>query len=436
MNEWISVPPKVQGGSYWRRVQMSVTGFFDSSRRLWLWGLLVVWLLTAQALAQDVSITASFKPDSAHPHLNRFKNTTPPSGYCVQFPEQCVDNQTFSLQVPIQFESSRAIAANHASPRQGAMLKVPAQWRELTVRHESGSIETVKVRITGVGSKFVTEDVMELVGGAADYRIAHNLLWGSSWVYSPQPCLYSGVGYYGSTYYGFFWKTPVEAGCNKQAKFDVPWLRYDHLDFAYELQTPNPLGMLAGQYSGALTYTVGPNGDFDFGDVMLPSSPVLSMNFNLDVQHTLKVDVPPGGDKVQLVPVGGWQSWLQAGRKPVRLFRDQTFNISASSRFKMFLQCSTSNGRICMLTDESRRLLVPLKVSVSLPNGLTDGLGRPVQHRELLTEGGAVTFQPGHYVDRQQGTLHFEVERFDYLLAPGLPTQYFGNVTVIWDSEV
>ena len=89
-----------------------------------------------------------------------------------------------------------------------------------------------------------------------------------------------------------------------------------------------------------------------------------------------------------------------------------------------------------MLTDESRRLLVPLKVSVSLPNGLTDGLGRPVQHRELLTEGGAVTFQPGHYVDRQQGTLHFEVERFDYLLAPGLPTQYFGNVTVIWDSEV
>lgn len=416
---------------------MSVAGVLFSKRLFWLWSLLMVWWLMPQALAQDVSITALFKPDSAYPHLNQFKNTTPPSGYCQLYPDQCEENKTFSLQVPIRFESSRVIPANHASPRQGATFTVPAQWRELSVRHESGAVEQVRMRITGVGSKYVTEDVRKLTGDTnPDSRNAHNLLWGQSWVYAPSPCVYSGVGYYLPTYYGFFWKTPVQAACNKQAKFEVPWLRYDHLDFSYELVTPNPLGMLAGHYTGSLTYTVGPNGDFDFGDVMLPSSPVLTMNFNLDVQHTLKVDVPPGGEKVQLVPAGGWQSWLHAGRKPVRLFRDQTFNISASTRFKMFLQCSITDGRVCFMADRGLILRAPLKVSVSLPGGLTDTSGRPVQRQELVTEGGAVTFQPGHYVDRKPGTLHFELEQPDHFFLPGAPKQYFGGVTVIWDSEV
>jgi hypothetical protein len=416
---------------------MSVIGFLFSMRRSWLWSLLMVWSLVPQALAQEVSITALFRPDSANPRLNQFKNTTPPSGYCQQFPGQCEENQTFSLQVAIRFESIRAIPANHASSRQGATFKVPAQWRPLTVRHESGAVETVQVRITGVGSRYVTEDVRQLTGDINDdYRFAHNLLWGSSWVNAPSPCIYSGVGYYSTNYYGFFWKTPEQAACYKQAKFDVPWLRYDHLDFSYELVTPNPLGMLAGQYTGSLTYVIGPLGDFDFGDVMLPSSPVLTMNFNLDVQHTLKVDIPPGGEKVQLVPAGGWQSWLHAGRKPVRLFRDQTFNISASTRFKMFLQCSITDGRVCFMADRDMKLTAPLKVSVSLPGGLTDSAGRPVQRQELVTEGGAVIFQPGHYVDRQPGTLHFELERPDHLFLPGAPKQYFGSVTVVWDSEI
>jgi hypothetical protein len=238
-----------------------------------------------------------------------------------------------------------------------------------------------------------------------------------------------------------FWKTPVQAACDKQAKFDVPWLRYDHLDFSYELVTPNPLGMLAGHYTGSLTHTVGPNGDFDFGDVMLPSSPVLTMNFNLDVQHTLKVDIPPGGEKVQLVPAGGWQSWLQAGRRPVRLFRDQTFNISASSRFKMQLECEfvSFDGNDCALDDRVSKRQVALQVSVSLPNGLTDMSGQPVRHMRLRTgAANALYFQPGFYVDRAPGVLHFEVpqSQMAFMLDPGAGPSYGGKATVIWDSEV
>lgn len=401
-------------------------------------GALIVGALVSPAKAEDVTITAVFKPDSANPHLNKFKNTTPPSGYCGTWPAQCETNQFFSLQVPIQFNSRSPILANHAAQRQGAMFKVPSQWRELTVYHETTrEPETVEVRIAGVGSVSVTDDVMQLVEGTADdYGMAFHRLWGLGWVNAPAPCANSGVGYYTTKTYAFFWKTPSEGVCSKQAKFNVPWMRYDYLDFAYELKTPNPLGMSSGHYTGSLTYSVGPNGDFDFGDVMLPTDSALTLNFNLDVQHTLKVDIPPGGEKVQLVPAGGWQSWLQAGRIPVRIFRDQTFNISASSRFKMYLQCSLTDGRVCLLTDSKSTLSAPLKVSVTLPGGLTDGFGRPVQRQELVTEGGSVIFQPGHYVDRQPGTLHFELEQFNHLFLPGVPKQYYGTVTVIWDSEV
>jgi hypothetical protein len=121
---------------------------------------------------------------------------------------QCEENKTFSLQVPIRFDSNRAIPANHASPRQGATFSVPAQWRELSVRHDSGAVEQVSMRITGVGSMYVTEDVQKLTGDTnPDSRYAHNLLWGQSWVYAPSPCLYSGVGYYSPNSYGFLENT-------------------------------------------------------------------------------------------------------------------------------------------------------------------------------------------------------------------------------------
>ncbi|MGE8189934.1 hypothetical protein [Pseudomonas sp. NPDC086278] len=398
-----------------------------------------MWLSSAGA--EEVSIQASFKPDSANPQRNKFINDTPSSGYCGLYPQQCADNEMFSLQVPIRFDSIAPILANHPSVRQGAMFKVPAQWRDLTVVHETtGEPETVRVRIAGIGSRYVTEDVIGLVGGGDDYRLAHNQLWGISWVNAPPPCLYSGVGFFSSTHYRFFWKTPTEGICEKQAKFNVPWLRYDYLDFAYELITPNPLGMSSGKYLGNLTYTLGPGADFDMGDIMQPSSSTLGLSFTLDVQHTLKVDVPPGGNRVELVPQGGWQSWLSQGRKPTRLFRDQTFNISASSRFKMQMECQyRQDGQTCSLYEPPSGHFVPLNVSVSLPHGLVDADGRAVDHRPLRLDGsGTELFQPGFYVDRKPGTLHFEIPASEVaeMIKPGQQRQYSGSVTVIWDSEV
>lgn len=403
----------------------------------WL-GLLAVFAShSAGAVTQEIS--ALFRPDSANPQRNEFVNQTPSTGYCEYYPEICRNSNTFSLRLMTKVDSIKAMQAN-ADPRGSAMFKVPGGWRSLTVTNvETGEAETVEVRIAGIGSNYELSDTAANLTGESDAGEGHRRLWqGSSWVNPAPPCTTTGMGFYGASTYAFFWKVADERTCTKVANFVIPGMTYGYLDFAYELRTPNPLKMSSGFYTGSLSYRLGPGGDFDFGDVMIPNDPDLTLDFVLEVQHTLKVDIPPGGEKIRLVPAGGWQSWLQAGRKPVRLFRDQTFHISASSRFKMYLDCQFGPGTSCYLND-GKNILVPIVVSVSLPMGLMDSSGNPVRQQVLrVGEEYGVVFQPSQYVDRQNGTLHFELHKdaIDIVLAPTTPKHYSGTVVVIWDSEV
>ncbi|VVO00018.1 hypothetical protein [Pseudomonas fluorescens] len=403
----------------------------------------IVWLASGLYLgsvgAVTQEISAVFRPDPAKPHQNTFINQTPESGYCASYPGECRNQNMFSIRLPIRFEARSAIQPNHG-PRQGATFKVPASWRALSVRNlATNEEESVEVRIVGLGSEYVLSDTAaNLVGGAPSAVVGHQQLWGgSSWVYAPAPCLYSGVGFYGDSTYMFFWKTPIESSCEKPARYLIPGMSYTYLDFAYELRTPNPLGMSSGTYTGTLNYKVGPGLDFDMGDMMLPNDSVITLDFKLDVQHTLKVDIPPGGHRIELIPQGGWQAWLQQGRKPVRLFRDQTFNISASSRFKMILECQIDLSEGCGIADPVSGYGGLVNVYVSLPNGLTDSSGQPVS-RVLLSRDATGPFQPGFYVDRAPGTLHFEMPPKDvsWLILNAKGRAFMGNITVIWDSEV
>jgi hypothetical protein len=411
--------------------------FLSLAGRSVLAALLLACTPAASALSRD--ITAVFRPDPSKPNENKFINTTPVSGYCQSFPSQCRDR--FSIRLPMRFESADPIQANHADRRQGAMFKLPTGWRAIQVTHATtGETETVEVRWSGVGSEYrFPTSVVGLVGGGVSALAAHQKLWnGSTWVNPPTPCRYSGVGSYSTTWYAFFWQTPAEGVCAKRASYYIPRMSYTYLDFAYELRTPNPLGMSSGRYTGSLTYTVGPGLDVDMGDVMLPSQPTITLNFKLDVEHVLKVDIPPGGSQVELVPQEGWQAWLNSGQRPTRLFRDQRFHISASSRFKMALDCQAISGNTCAITEASTGHAVPVDVSVTLPDGLTDATGQPANRRRLLRDGSETgLFRPGSYLERKPGTLHFEVARENVraMLDSG-GTRYAGNVTVIWDSEV
>lgn len=401
-----------------------------------LTGVMLGFSVMANAIVKDVS--ATFRPDPAKPHENKFKNTTPNEGYCLRYPVGCQQQNIFSLQLPIKFNSNAPIQANHDDPRKGAMFKVPSSWRTLQVVNEqTGEPATVEIRIAGVGALWsIKEDVRDLAGGEPNPITAHNLLWDTgAWIGPPPGCGYSGSADWGYFHYAGFWLLPTDAVCAKKAKYLIPAFEYEYLDFAYELRTPDPLKMSSGTYSGNLNYTVGAHQDFDMGDVMVSSESVIMLNFKLQVEHTLKVEVPPGGNRVDLEPLGGWQSWLQQGRKPTRIFKDQTFNISASSRFKMKLECLNLGTNCHLLGSDGGG--VQLLTSVSLPHGLTDANGQPV-HRRLLNVKEQPVFQPGFYVDRKPGTLHFEVlpEQVTYMIQPGRSALYSAQVTIIWDSEV
>lgn len=412
-----------------------------SSRRLrqtcrWLGLLVAITAMPAQAVTQE--IRAVFRPDPANPNNTNFINQTPVSGYCADYPAECQSNGMFSIRLPINFHSRYSIRPG-LSQREGAMFTVPSGWGPITVTNaETGETETLEFRISGIGTEYVLSDTARNLTGAPSTLEGHQQLWGGlSWVYAPSPCQYSGVGAYSDTTYRFFWKTPVFGVCSKTASFTIPSFYYRTLDFAYELRTPNPLGMSSGLYTTNTYFGIGPAGAFDMGDAMIPDDSSLIINFVLDVQHTLKVDLPPGGNRIALEPDGGWQPWLNTRRIPNRLYRDQTFHISASSRFKMFLECNTPGA--CFLFSNPATSAAKMHISVSLPNGLTDTSGRPVIRQELFpSESAAVVFQPGMYVDKKQGTLHFDMDKasIDAIFKRDKEKNYSNTIVVVFDSEI
>jgi hypothetical protein len=384
--------------------------------------------------AANQEIRALFQPDPSQPNKNVFVNKTPNSGYCANYPGECAENNMFSIQIPVRFDSSRAI-----TPGNGLDVKVPANWRQLTVTNQvTQETETVEVRIIGIGSNFFLSDSAANLVGVPNILEGHQKLWtASSWVYAPSPCQYSGVGSYTPASYRFFWKAPVEAACTKVAAYRIPSMYFETLDFAYELRTPNPLGMSSGLYTGSLSYTLGPNGDFQMGSMMVPDDGNLTLDFVLDVQHTLKVELPPGGDKVAMEPVGGWQRWIDGGRMPTEIYRDQTFYISASSRFKVMMLCSSLGGTECNIGNNQVGFS-KFEVRLTLPKGIVgpgngDGWSGTLDYNRWVGP-----FEPSRYVDRKPGTFRFQMPSrwIESLLKPGMNGTLRGNATIIFDSEV
>jgi hypothetical protein len=395
---------------------------------------LLITLCVPAAEAANQEIRALFTPDPAQPNNNVFINKTPNSGYCAIYPGECAATRMFSIQVPIRFNSTRPLGPGSG----GVGVKAPANWRQLTVTNrDTQETETVEIRITGMGSNYLLSDTAANLVGVTDILEGHHKLWtDGGWVYAAPPCLYSGVGGYTPATYRFFWKTPVQAACTKMPAYTIPSMSFEHLDFAYELRTPNPLGMSSGLYTGSMVYTVGPGGDFDMGPMMAPDDSVLTLDFVLDVQHTLKVRLPAGGNKVVLEPREGWSRWIDSGQIPGSIVRDQKFYISASSRFKVMMLCDAPGTRGCYLRSKSG-YAAKIEPMITFPAGITR-LGAPVSNLSLYNNYWAGPFVPGHYVDNKEGMLRFWMPReyIEELLKPGSNDTYRGDITVIWDSDV
>jgi len=395
-------------------------------------------LTSVQVLAVTLDVSARFAPDPLNPRANTFTNTTPVSGYCATRPSECAASGTFSIAIPsLTLQSSTRIIANHTDPRNGAMLKVPANLIDVSVTSATGDVRNLKFRIKGFGGYQQFPQDVKIITGQPDNYLAHSAFWtgGRRWSNPRSPCGYTGVAGIGDTYYNFFWTTPSSGVCAAQAAMDIDSLGLDNINIAYELVTPEPLDMENGTYTGSVSYSIGPGGDFDFGDIWIPNDSLLTINLALSVEHIFAVQFPPGSDRLVLVPDGGWQQWLQRGQRPEKLSANQSFQIWSSTTFKMLLQCQYPVGDQCGIQNGAGDL-VPVETRVTLPTGVVALTGMPV-NRYLLSNSNARFFLPTEYVDNGRAALHFEVSRDSVVqMTNHAGSRYSGNVTIVFDSEI
>ncbi|NWD65965.1 hypothetical protein [Pseudomonas sp. IPO3774] len=385
--------------------------------------LLVGSLVSTQALAVSVDIAAEFVPDATSPANNSFLNTTPNTGFCARLPMECKRDNLFSIQFSVE-TNEFDLEANHADPRQGAMLKIFSDWKDVTVQNSSGNTETVKFRMVAFGARYRAPE--GAYGGAWE---------GGDWRYPAGPCTFLG-NILGNQYQlTFMWRTVSGAVCSKKALVDINRFSFTELNFAYELIAPEPLNMGAGVYFGSVSYSLGPGQDIDFGDVLIPTDSLLNIDFTLGVSHIFNVQFPPGADRLTLIPAGGWQQWLQHGRRPEKLFANQSFQIWSSTIFKMSLQCQYPVGNSCGIQNEDGDL-VPVETRATLPTGVMELSGMAV-NRHLLSNSNPSIFHPSQYVDNGRAMLHFEVSRDSVAqMTNHAGSLYSGNVTVVFDSDI
>lgn len=393
-------------------------------------------LAAACASAAVVDITAEFKPQPGQAMPRSFTNTTPLSGVCARSPESCRRAGVASVALPISFRSSYAA---HST----AGISLPRGPQTVTIRHEDGaSTERLQVELNGLGGTLLYYASVAESTPRTPANMAAD--WGGSWEVAPSGCT-AVVSRSRSPYFDFMWKTAGSSRCMKTAGDKVRRTDISDTQLSYVLTTPNPLGMKPGVYTGSITYFVGSFKDIDMGHALIPSDGALTLRFRLFVDALLKVEIPPGGHRVELVPPEGWAHWTDHGRVPSRLARDQTFRIWANGSFNMRVECQNVQADTCALRRADGSDTVGLDVYVSLPGQVTDSAGRTVTRKRLtLDSHDPLTVARGRYIDGKAGVLTFEIpgKRVGELLKKvesgpsGERTSYSGLVTVIWESVI
>lgn len=383
-------------------------------------GLGIALLLSTSAAALETTISATYKGGAS----GRFDNTTPLATYCQRWPTQCTGRET--AQLPITYKKKSTKGTSDA--RDQFYIQLPGH-RQVDVYHEqSGESHRMPFEIIAV-SQSVRGPI------AKDNPVFT--------AYPKGGCIYT-LTFGWTTFTEYLWQVrnpKAPSGCYSVADRVPPGFVTDtpvtDMGIAYNLNMPSPFRMKPGTYRGSLTYTIGPGGDFDFGnDVTELNGNSLTLNFVLEVEHAFIFDFPPGSDRAVLEPPGGWQSWLSGARAPERLQRDLPFRLWSTGPFKVYKLCQYDLGNHCAIRNPDNQQ-APVEVALSLPGGISHQ--NSSVNRVVLPTGrlNALQFEAVQAVLNRPGQLHFQVARNDVrgmLAHPG--TTYTGHVTVVFDAEL
>lgn len=395
---------------------------------------LLMLLAGMEAAAQTRYHRALYRPDPTSPASNAFvvRNQL---GCGILAP--CRENE-YGFPIPETIPSP--ITAGPAS-RNTLMFRTSTEWRKVALTHNStGHTLQADIRLVGVSGHInFTPSLTQLVPEAnGDFWHAYGILFGreGAWSWPPSPCVSRRPGFAngGDSQQSFTIYTS-STPCMLPVTRDIARLNLASVTLISEIKLPRPQLFRAGIYNGVSAYTIGPGMDVDYGDEVIPVDPELLINFRLEIEPIFKVEFPGGSNLLSLEPEGGWLNWLNRGRKPTRLWREQAFNFATSVPFKVSMQCEHTSGDHCAIAASDGHQ-VPVEIRMTLPAGMQDTAGRPVRNY-LLSRHDSPQFNPALIILGPQGKLHFEVPRADMeAMLDHAGKAYNGSVTIIWDPQI
>lgn len=406
--------------------------------------ILSLLLFTSSFIVQSATIdlTAKFTPSINNSNSDGvFINTTPQSGYCASWPKYCPSGE-FSVALPLSTKISYQINANN-EPRQGPYFILPKTEKNLTVINQStGESFDLKFRITNFSARYAKNSNRD------DWI-------GSNFVNPPSGggCGYGGVGVGDSDQLSFMWKALDNTNpCYKISTIDrnEP-ATFDRMSIGYSLKAKDSLLTIgSGIYKGKISFTVGPGGDFDFGDNYLVNDSFVDINLILSVNHDLIVTTTPESRVLSLQPCGAskvcteeqgrqnWERWMVSRVTP-EMTAKSNFQLSSSGAFTVYLQCEYEKGENCALKSDKNEQLVPIHSYLTLPDNVVSQQTNNLVIREPMSirKDFSNIFLSKNLGTNRKGSIDFLVNQRDVdTMLLTRPDTYRGVVTVIFDPNI
>ncbi|MDF8327916.1 hypothetical protein P5G63_05170 [Aeromonas salmonicida] len=314
------------------------------------YGLWLVVLLGLPVQAASINVTAEYKPAAYEVGRAKFINTTPCnseswSGFWCSGTSTVDQSQPLFISITIE----RVVKNNNNLIDALTYLSFVGARDVSLVHQNSGKSYPLKFIFTKIGAGMSPNLAKEALVNNSDWLEhidgdCHATL--NSWA-SPSQVHYL---------YDIKPENQLAGGkCyhnNFKPTFSSNNTALSKIYLGYKLNAPDPLKMENGVYKGSLVLSIGRNKDLDFGNGTY-SDNQLTINFTMTVRHQIKMEFPPGSDKVVLQPPGGWHDWIYRGKshQPPHLIAELPYRLWSSSTYNVWLNCQYPDGEYCMLSN-------------------------------------------------------------------------------------
>ncbi|ARD59739.1 hypothetical protein Y71_07360 [Kosakonia radicincitans DSM 16656] len=392
-------------------------------------------LFSSQLYAITMDITAEFSADISKPQLNEFVNTTPVTGFCANYWNDCASFGGFSVVIP-NLTAERVLDSNNTSDYMDYQPSMAVDGAPkiitLTDPMTNRSIN-VNFRLVLVGVTYT-----RLNGSSGTLGMAMNVM-----SIPGNGCKKLGGSTLNSDAASFAWQYPEsKADCFAFLNYRYPFaglVRISDVSIGYTLQLPDPLNVYAGTYEGEITYVVGNGRDIDL-HAQSTSETELIIKLKATVKHAFNIFFPGGSDdlNVKLDARGGWSQWINGKHMPELLQKEMPFLLTSSTPFVVKMQCGAGldgGNQNCALQNAQTNEIVPLDVFLTFPGFKSNGTD--VNNLRMTTEvNGQAIDPPSAIIADRRSHLDFRVSRpgvETMVKAPG--STWKGAVTLIFDTQ-